>query len=201
MILKKFASSSFYISTPHLSFKTTLLLLIVFGINSNMIFANDISQKDSTAYESAYSPSNEVLPIFKFIDNHGKVTYSTEMPHDFVDAEEVDLINPPLKKNIEETKKINATLKSAADELSKAREERESLREEKEKKRLEKLTLINQSKPPVVYQPNTYVTYPYYYGRKKVHHKRNVKPEHLPARVHPPKHGPNLPGSVPHHPR
>ncbi len=192
-------SPSFYIVAHPLSFNTVLLSLIAFDINLNAVFANDISQKDSTAYETVYPPGNDLLPIFKFIDNNGKITYSTEMPHDFVDAEEVNLINPPLKKNIEETKKINATLKSAADELSKAREARENLREEKEKKRLEKLSLIKQSKPPVVYQPNNYVAYPYYYGRNQVHHKRN-KPAHTPARVHPKKHGPNLPGSVAHHP-
>lgn len=161
-------------------------------------FSLDAPAGISTAYSTNFmqneasstgAAKNIAQPaIFKFTDNNGKITYSTAIPHDFIEAEEVLVTGPPSERYIEETKQFNAELRDAGQQLTDAREERKALRDEKEKKRLERLALINRSKPPVVYQQNNDAAYPYQYRRarhysgyrqhKKPYHK---KPTHLPA--------------------
>lgn len=191
---------------PFSLFSRSFFLWISLSVSSTIVFAQENLNDSFISYDTLFSSTNNALPIFKFTNNKGKVTYSTSMPKDFIEAKEVPLAQPPLNKNIEETKKINKTLKAAADDLSQAREKREALREAQEIKRLEKLRLVNSSKPPVVYQQDRYVTYPYY-RRAKGHQKHNGnKPVHLPAHVYPKPyggvHGSNFSnsGGTPHHP-
>jgi hypothetical protein len=157
---------------------------------SNLTFSNENHTNGVKSYKTNYQQNNQIVQVYKFTDNRGKVTYSTVTPHDFVMAEQVSLMEPPSIKHAQESKKINGVLKNAADELSEAREKREAQREEKENKRLERQALINRSKPPVIYQRGNYVAYPYLYGRAKVHHKYKYpeQPVHLPAHVQPPVH-------------
>jgi len=137
--------------------------------------------------------SMDAAQIFKFTDNDGKITYSTSIPEDFIEAEEIQVAGAPSKRYIAQIKQMNGELKAAAQQLTDAREERQSLRDEKEKKRLERLALINRSKPPVaVYQPNNYVTYPYRFGRARHYsgYRHPGKPAHLPAATRSYKHNP-----------
>ncbi|HED35123.1 MAG TPA: DUF4124 domain-containing protein [Gammaproteobacteria bacterium] len=152
-------------------------------------YSTKFMQKDGT--ENAVSENVAQPQIYKFTDNHGKITYSTVITPDFIEAEEVLLQGPPSRRYIEETEQINGELKAAAQQLANAREQRQALRDAKEKKRLERLALINRSKPPVVYPypQNNYVAWPYRYGAA-VHYSgyrphKKPKPVHLPAGAHP----------------
>ncbi len=175
--------------------------MLLTGAAGMSVYSGDVDSDISTSYSTNFmqkegggktGKDNMAQPqIYKFTDNNGKITYSTTITPDFIDAEEILLETPPLRRYIEETEQINGELKAAAQELADAREEREALRDEKEKKRLERLALINRSKPPVVYTQNNYVAWPYRYGRAQKHYsgyRPYGKPVHQPG-IRPPGHG------------
>jgi len=178
-----------------------VLLMVLSGTVGMPVYSEDVASGISTSYSTEFMQKegmenvpvdNVVQPqIYKFTDNHGKITYSTTITPDFIEAEEILPETPPSRRYIEETEQINGELKAAAQRLEDAREERQALRDEKEKKRLERLALINRSKPPVVYRQNNYVAWPYRYGSVKKHYSgyRPHKPVQLPAKAQPSGHG------------
>jgi len=133
-------------------------------------------------YGTDFSRNSDIVPVYKFKDASGKITYSSFIQHDFIEVEEVVIASPPPDKYINEARVRSDKLKAVAEELARAREKREKIREEKEKQRLERLALINQSRPRV-YERDDYAGYPYFFWGGVSHgggYWPSV-PGHLPA--------------------
>ena len=144
------------------------------------------SENFSKAYNTSFNQNESLLHVFKLTDNDGKITYSSSIPHEFIQIEEIAIATPPSDEYIEDTRQRHDKLKTAAVELADAREKREARREEKETKRLQRLALNNQLRSPVIYQRNVYLSYPYRISKTHpngVHH-HTKKPVHLPTNVH-----------------
>ncbi len=138
-------------------------LLQVFSVVLLSVATDIASANESLkTYSTDFGRSNEAVPVYKFIDASGKVTYSSLIERDFVEVEEIFITSPPPDEYAIETRLRSEKLKIVAEELGKAREKREKIREEKEKQRLERLALINQSRPRV-YERDGYAGYPYFF--------------------------------------
>ncbi len=159
-----------------------MILTVLLVTATGTVFADEFSR----AYSASFKQNKDLPHVFKLTDNNGKVTYSSSIPDEFIQIEKIVIAAPPSEKHIEDTRQRHDKLKTAASELAIAREKREAIREEKETKRLQRLALINQSRPPVIYQRNTYPGYPYWLRKRHSHggHHQINKPVHLPARTH-----------------
>ncbi len=145
-----------------------------------------LSENFSKAYNTSFNQNESLSHVFKLTDSHGKITYTSSIPHKYIQIEKIAITTPPSDDYIEYSRQRHDKLKTAAVELSAAREKREAIREEKEIKRLQRLALINQSRPPISYQRNVYVRYPYRLGKSHLHgaHHQTKKPVHFSTNDH-----------------
>lgn len=135
------------------------------------------SYEISRTYSTSFNQAEQPAQIYKFTDFNGRITYSTNIPDDASQVEEVSISTPPSGRYVKETRERADKLKVTADQLVEAREKREAIRAEEEKKRLEKLALLNQIKPPPVKERIVYVVNPH----------RFLHPHHPGARDNPKK--------------
>ena len=145
-----------------------------------------LSDEISRGYSASFNKNKNLSHVFKLTDSSGKISYSASIPDEFIQIEKIVIATPPSQEHIEDTRQRHDKLKTAAVELGDAREKREAIREGKETKRLQRLALLNQSRPPVIYQRNVYVSYPYWLRKRHSHggHHQPKKPVHLPANTH-----------------
>lgn len=159
------------------------LLQLILTVLSVTATATTFADEFITSYSNSFNQNKSLPQVFKVTDNNGKVSYSCSEPDEFMQVEKIVIAPPPSDAYIEDTRQRHNKLKTAAVELGEAREKREAIREEKEIKRLQRLALINQSKPPVIYQRNVYSAYPYRLRKNHSHggHHQAKKPVHLPV--------------------
>ena len=162
------------------------LLPVMLTVLSVTATSSVLSDEFSRVYSASFNQNKNLSHVFKLTDSNGKISYSASIPDDFIQIEKIVIATPPSQENIEGTRQRYDKLKTAAVELGEAREKREAIREEKETKRLQRLALINQSRPPVIYERNVYVRYPYRLRKRHSHggHHQPEKPVHLPANTH-----------------
>ena len=122
----------------------------------------------------------ESVPVYKFTDSKGRVTYSTSASTDFIQAEKMAITAPPSSQQLSVSKQRIDEMKTAVDKFDVRRAEREAIREQNELKRLQRLALINQAKSPVVTREYIYPAYPYRIKRKKGGH--HGIPSHMPSK-------------------
>ena len=151
-----------------------------------------VCREYSESYITEFRQQSSEPPVYKF-------TYSYSIPHDAVDAEEVDLVPGPSRSSVEDHLRQQERIAETAQALDEARRRREAAREEAEKKRLERLALLNQARRPRSdYERNIFIGRPWkpWWGRPGRHHRGHGQPypEPLPYRGHSPSHLP-LPGS------
>jgi len=173
-------------STPY---KLNLFILLLYVSQGSV--ASEYSRAHSINHGIVINGYGSV-PVYKFTDSKGKVTYSSSASTDFIQAEEVAIIAPPSLQQLDESKRRVDEIKTAVDKFDVARAEREAIRERDEIKRLQRLALTNQAKPPVVTREFIYPSYPYRFKRKLDDHHGN--PAHLPPR-RPHRKGLSLPPS------
>ena len=145
-----------------------------------------LSENISKAYNTSFNQNESLLHVFKLTDKNGKIIYCSSIADEFSHIEKIAIAPPPPDEYIEDTRQRHNKLKTVAIELGEEREKREAIREEKETKRLQRLALINQSRPPVIYQRNIYPGYPYRLSKRHPHgaHYQTKKPVHLPGKTH-----------------
>jgi hypothetical protein len=161
-------------------------LVVILAVLSVTATATSIADEFLPAYSTSFKQNKNLPHVFKLTDSKGKISYSSSRPNEFIQAEKITIAMPPSDDYIEDTRQRHDKLKLAAVELGEAREKRKAIREEKETKRLQRLALINQSRPPVIYQRNIYSAYPYRLRKTHLHggHQKNRKPVHLPANTY-----------------
>jgi len=159
------------------------LLQLILTVLSVTVTATTFADEFIQSYSNSFNQNKSLPYVFKVTNSNGKISYSCSKPDEFIQAEKIVIAAPPSDAYIEETRQRHDKLKTAAVELAEAREIREAIREEKELKRLQRLALINQSKPPVIYQRNVYSAYPYRLRKNHSHggHHQAIKPVHLPG--------------------
>ena len=137
-------------------------------------------------YGTSFKQNQSLPQVFKLTDNNGKISYSSSIADEFIQIEKIVIAIPPSEERKEDTLQQHDKLKTAAVELAEARKNREAIREEKEYKRLQRLALINQSRPPIIYQRNVYAGYPYHLRKNHSYgdFHQAKKPVHLPAKTH-----------------
>ncbi len=162
------------------------LLQLILTVLSVTVTATVFADEFITSYSNSFNQNKSLPYVFKVTDSNGKVSYSCSEPDEFIQVEKIVIATPPSDTYIEDTRQRHNKLKTAAVELGEAREKREAIREEKETKRLQRLALINQSRPPVIYQRNVYSAYPYRLRKNHSHggHHQAEKPVHLPLNSH-----------------
>ncbi len=163
--------------TIHYKLPMYLSILLMFTIQAAM--ASEYSRVSSSNHGIVINGYDSV-PVYKFTDSKGKVTYSTSASTDFIQVEEVAIIAPPSAQQLDASKRRFEEMKTAVDEFDVARAEREAIRENNEIKRLQRLALINQAKPPVVTREFIYPAYPYRLTRN--HRGHHGIPTHQPSR-------------------
>jgi hypothetical protein len=134
------------------------------------------------------------VPVYKFTDSKGHITYSASGLTDFTHVEKMTINAPPSQRQLDESKRRFVEMKMAAEKLNDAREQLDSIREQNELKRLQRLALINQARPLVVTREFIYPTYSYRFKRKHVHGGYQGRPAQLPS-SHPHPRGLSLPSS------
>jgi len=125
--------------------------------------------------------TNGQVPVYKFIDSKGNITYSESGSANFVQIEKIAISAPPSQQQLEESKQRLVEMKMAVDEFNDARVERDAIREQNTLKRLQRLALINQAKPPVVTREFIYPAYPYRFKRKHGHSGHHGRPAYHPS--------------------
>lgn len=162
------------------------LLPVVLTVLTVTATSTVLSENVSKAYNTSFNQNESLLHVFKLTDRNGKISYCSSIADEYSHIEKITIATPPPDDHIEDTRQRHNKLKKAAVELGDAREKREAIREEKETKRLQRLALINQSRPPVIYQRNTYLGYPYRLSKRHPHvaHYQTKKPLHLPDKSH-----------------
>jgi hypothetical protein len=162
------------------------LLQLILTVLSVTVTATVFADEFFTAYSTSFNQNKSLPHVFKVTDSNGKISYSSSKPNEFIQAEKITIAPPPPDDYIDDTRQRHDKLKLAAVELGEAREKRKAIREEKETKRLQRLALINQSRPPVIYQRNVYSAYPYRLRKTHSHggHHQAKKPVHLPLNSH-----------------
>jgi len=169
-------------ATIHLpaSLFAALLLLTHEQVYASLYYSN--------SYISKFTHNLNSKAIYKTIDSSGRITYSSTLPDDSVQAEEVRIDAAPSEASIEDSRQRHEKISQYAQALTEARVQREQARAEREKQRLERLALLNQTRPPRVYQRNIFVAHPYKLWRTWPgggrHHDKH--PLTLPARRHTP---------------
>ncbi len=145
-----------------------------------------LSDEFSKAYGTFYNEKENFPQVIKLTDSNGKITYTSSIPHEYIQVEKIAIAPPPSDDYIEYSRQRHDKLKTAAVELGAAREKRDAIREEKETKRLQRLALINQSRPPISYQRNVYVSYPYRLRKSHLHgaFHQTKKPVHFSNNGH-----------------
>ena len=157
------------IAMESISRKLSLFLLVQFMFVVHVSEASDSNRMSAQGRGIATNVSG-LVPVYKFTDSKGKVTYSTSSPTDFIQAEQVTIIAPPSPQQLDEAKRRVDEMKTAVDEFDVARAEKEAIREQNNIKRLQRLALINQAKPSVVTREFIYPAYPYRLRRKQGSH-------------------------------
>jgi len=158
-----------------------LSMLMLFLVNN--VAASEYSRAHS-ANSGIVSNGYATVPVYKFIDSEGRVSYSTSSSTDFIQAEEITIITPPSSQQLEASNQRLEEMKAAVEQFDVARAEREAIREQNEIKRLQRLALINQARSPVVTREFIYPAYPYRPRKKRGGH--HDIPRHIPL-------GPGLP--------
>ena len=180
------ASKINFLNIYSVSRKNNKLLRVVLAVLSVTATSTVFSDEFSKAYRTFYNEKENFPQVFKLTDSNGKITYTSSIPHEYIQIEKIAIATPPSDDHIEYSRQRRDKLKTAAVELGAAREKREAKREEKEIKRLQRLALINQSRPPISYQRNVYVSYPYRLSKPHLHgaFHQTKKPVHLPDKTH-----------------
>lgn len=167
-----------------------LLLMLALPYSSNLL---------SDTYD--ISPRNNInnVEVYRSIDGDGRVTYSSMVPEDVVEVEQLALPAPPDRRSIDERQSRQREMRQAAQQLAEARERREQQRLDEEQQRLERLALWNRSRPPLRMEHNLYIGHPYrpwrYGSRQGPDYGRH--PVNLPARDYPSSRLPLPPSSFP----
>ena len=125
----------------------------------------------------ACSAPLSAAPVYKWVDEHGNVTYSEEPPpENAVDAEQVEIQSGPSAEAIEAGRQREADLRNKADRMEADRNERESARQEA------------QPEPPETQVIDAgggsdYYGYPRYpHRREAIREKLKDRPVQLPER-------------------
>lgn len=100
----------------------------------------------SEPYITEFRQQSSAPPVYRFTDQYGRVTYSYSIPHDAVEAEEVDLVPGPARSSVEEHMRQQERIAHAAQALDEARRQREAEREAAERKRLERQALLSRAR-------------------------------------------------------
>ncbi len=154
-----------------------LSILLMFVIQG--VMASEYSRVHSANRGIAINDYGSV-PVYKFTDSKGKVTYSTSASVDFIRAEKIAIISPPSSQQLNASKRRFEEMRIAVDEFDVARAERQVVREQNEIKRLQRIALINQAKLLVVTREFIYPASPY--RLRKKHGDHYGIPTHLPSR-------------------
>jgi len=135
------------ISMGNYKIKLHFLSVAFLTMASTIALSIEHSSNILAPYNANIAQKKEPVQIFKYIDDGGKITYSSIFPHDIVDVDEMSPVILPSVESVDDARKINESIKSAANSLSNAREKREAIRAEKEKIETERLRVAQVDQP------------------------------------------------------
>ena len=85
-------------------------------------------------------------PVYKSVDDKGKVSYSSEMPTRATDVQEVDLLEAPTRKQVQDGQQQQERIKNEAERIGKANDKRAMEKPKKEVKEKEDEPVVVQRK-------------------------------------------------------
>lgn len=121
------------------------------------------------------------VPIYKWVDDAGRVTYSSLPPPASVRAEKVEPAPQPAVENVREAEERTERARALAREL-----EAERLRQEAEAAEAARLRALQFPPPPIVIEKPVYVPQPVYYPPVRKHPPKRPRPDDKPPRRPPP---------------
>lgn len=117
------------------------------------------------------------VPIYKWVDDAGRVTYSSLPPPAGVRAEKVEPAPQPALEDVRQAEESTERARALAREL-----EAERLQQEAEAAEAARLRALQFPPPPIVIEKPVYVPQPVHYPPVRKRPPKRPKPDNKPAR-------------------